>query len=219
MPDFELEDMHDGPVFGLDEVGRGPLAGPVVAACVYIPSEIRALPFVFELKDSKKISKPKLEVLYSLITDHCEWRVAEISPQEVDEINVLKASLKGMRLALEGMTIRPQYALVDGNKLPPLSCAAESVIKGDNKSYSIAAASIVAKVTRDRIMKALHGEFPYYGWSSNAGYGAKVHMDGINVHGITEHHRKSFAPIKNYLAYGSTSGATPRVTDSAALES
>jgi len=207
MPDFEFENMHDGAVFGLDEVGRGPLAGPVVAACVYIPKEVYSLAFIHELNDSKKIAKPKLEMLYALIVQHCEWRVAEISPSEVDEINVLQASLKAMELSLNAMSTTPCFALVDGNKLPKLPCPAQSVIKGDHKSYSIAAASIIAKVTRDRIMKALHLEFPYYGWNSNAGYGAKVHMDGINAHGITDHHRKSYAPIKNFMLHGSTRGA------------
>lgn len=212
MPDFELENMYDGPVFGLDEVGRGPLAGPVVAACVYIPKSCYEQAFIRELKDSKTIPKPRLEKLYALITEHCEWRVAEITPEEVDRINVLQASLQAMALALQSMSVAPAFALVDGNQLPELPCSAQSVVKGDNKSYSIAAASIVAKVTRDRIMKDLHREFPHYGWESNAGYGAKVHMDGINMHGITPHHRKSFAPIKNFLAYGSTRG----VKDSAA---
>lgn len=216
MPDFALENMHIGPVFGLDEVGRGPLAGPVVAACVYIPDDARALPFIGDLKDSKKIAKPKLEALYELITQHCEWQVAEISPQEVDDINVLQASLKAMQLSLEAMDSVPVQALVDGNKLPQLSCPAECVVKGDNKSYSIAAASIVAKVTRDRIMKILHEEFPHYGWDSNAGYGAKMHIDGINKYGITDHHRKSYAPIKNFLEHGSTHPTTLGVTDSAA---
>ena len=202
MPDFELEDMHDGAVFGLDEVGRGPLAGPVVAACVFIPEEARALPFISELKDSKKIAKPKLEILYGLITQHCEWATAEVSVKEIDQINILQASLKAMQLSLERK--KPSYALVDGNKMPELSCPAQTVVKGDNKSYSIAAASIVAKVRRDRIMKALHEEFPFFGWNTNAGYGSKAHLNGIDTHGITQHHRKSFAPIKNFIAYGST---------------
>ena len=216
MPDFELEHMHDGHVFGLDEVGRGPLAGPVVAACVYIPPEACSLPFILDLKDSKKIAKPKLETLYALITQHCAWQVAEISPQEVDDINVLQASLKAMEVALRGMAVAPDFALVDGNQMPKLPCPAQCVVKGDNNSYSIAVASIVAKVTRDRIMKALHIEHPHYGWDSNAGYGAKIHMDGINAHGITAHHRKSYAPIKNFIAHGSTSGASLRAEDSAA---
>lgn len=204
MPDFELEDMHEGLVCGLDEVGRGPLAGPVVAACVYIPEDARSLAFIRELKDSKKIAKPKLEILHGLITQHCKWAVSEISVQKIDEINILQASLKAMSLSLSAMESSPSYALVDGNKMPELPCPAQTVVKGDNKSYSIAAASIVAKVTRDRIMKTLHKEFPNYGWDTNAGYGSKAHLDGINAHGITEHHRKSFAPIKNFMAYGST---------------
>jgi ribonuclease HII len=209
MPDFELEDMHDGPVFGLDEVGRGPLAGPVVAACVYIPQHARKLAFISELKDSKKISKPKLEVLYGLITQHCEWQVAEISSAEVDEINVLQASLKGMCIACNSMATEPAFALVDGNRMPKeLCCNAQTVVKGDNKSYSIAAASIVAKVTRDRIMKALHQEHPHYGWDSNAGYPSPAHLEGIDAHGITDHHRKSYAPIKNYLEFGMTRQAS-----------
>lgn len=209
MPDFELEDMHDGSVFGLDEVGRGPLAGPVVAACVYIPHHARELAFISELKDSKKISKPKLEVLYGLITQHCEWQVADISPSEVDKINVLQASLKGMCIACNSMATEPAFALVDGNRMPKeLCCDAQTVVKGDNKSYSIAAASIVAKVTRDRIMKLLHQEHPHYGWNSNAGYPSPAHLEGIDAHGITEHHRKSYAPIKNYLEFGMTRQAS-----------
>ena len=209
MPDFELEDMHDGPVFGLDEVGRGPLAGPVITACVYIPQHARELAFISDLKDSKKISKPKLEVLYGLITQHCEWQVEEISPAEVDEINVLQASLKGMCIACNSMATEPAFALVDGNRMPKeLCCNAQTVVKGDNKSYSIAAASIVAKVTRDRIMKALHQEHPHYGWDSNAGYPSPAHLEGIDAHGITDHHRKSYAPIKNYLELGMTRQAS-----------
>ena len=204
MPDFALENEHEGPVFGLDEVGRGPLAGPVVAACVYIPKEAYTLPFIPEIKDSKKLSEKKLESLYGLITEHFEWQVAELSPAEIDEINILQASLKAMALSIEKMDTQPSHALVDGNKLPQLPCPATAVVKGDSKSISIAAASIVAKVTRDRIMRALHEKHPHYGWNSNVGYPSKAHLEGIDVHGITEHHRKSYAPIKNFLEFGST---------------
>ena len=207
MPDFELENMHDGPVFGLDEVGRGPLAGPVTAACVYIPQEAYTLPFISEIKDSKKLSDSKLERLYALITEHFEWRVAEVSPADIDEINILQASLKAMALALEKMKTRPVHALVDGNKMPKLPCSATTVVKGDSKSVSIAAASIVAKVTRDRLMKKLHEEHPHYGWESNVGYPSAAHREAIDAHGITPYHRKSFAPVKNYLMFGSTRGA------------
>ena len=204
MPDFELEERFSGPVFGLDEVGRGPLAGPVVAACVYIPDACYDLPFVCELKDSKKISKPKLKTLYEQITQHFDWSIAQVSVEEIDQINILQASLKAMKLALEDMDVIPAQALVDGNKMPELPCPAECVVKGDSKSYSIAAASIVAKVTRDSLMKRLHDEFPFYSWDTNAGYPSQAHLDGIDQHGITPHHRQSFAPVKNFLARGMT---------------
>ncbi len=212
MPDFELENTHKGAVCGIDEVGRGPLAGPVVAACVHIPYKTRTLPFITELKDSKKISKPKLEILYEHITQNCTFSIAEISVEEIDKINILQASLKAMTTACRNMEMLPSFALVDGNQTPDLPCPAKAIIKGDSKSYSIAAASIIAKVTRDRMMKKLHENFPYYGWDTNAGYGSKAHLDGINQHGITEHHRKSYAPIKNFIAHGSTL----KITESAA---
>jgi len=203
-PSFELEKSIDGPVFGLDEVGRGPLAGPVVAACVYIPEDTYSMPFVSEIRDSKQLSEKALDSLYRAITTHFEWQSAELSPSEIDEINILQASLKAMALSLAAMDTSPAHALVDGNKLPELPCPATAVVKGDGKSVSIAAASIVAKVTRDRIMRKLHVEHPYYGWNSNVGYPAKVHLEGINTHGITEHHRKSYAPVKNFIQFGST---------------
>lgn len=204
-PDLALEHLYDGPAFGLDEVGRGPLAGSVVAACVYIPEDAYTLPFISEVKDSKKLSKTKLVELYDLITLHFEWRVSDISPQEIDEINILQASLKAMRLSLEAMESAPAHALVDGNKIPAsMPCPASAIVKGDSKSISIAAASIVAKVTRDRMMAKLHAEHPHYGWERNAGYPTKEHLEGIDAHGITPHHRKSFAPVRNFLAFGAT---------------
>ncbi|MEZ5813458.1 MAG: ribonuclease HII [Alphaproteobacteria bacterium] len=203
-PDFSLENEYCGPVCGLDEVGRGPLAGPVVAACVYIPQGCYTLPFIPEIKDSKKLSHGKLEELYALITQHCAWAVAEKSPAEIDEMNILQASLEAMKDALSALDKEFAHALVDGNKLPRLPCPATAVVKGDSKSTSIAAASIVAKVTRDRMMKKLHEEHPHYGWDSNVGYPSKAHLEGIDAYGITEHHRKSFAPVKNFLVHGST---------------
>ena len=203
-PDLTLEQSINGPVCGLDEVGRGPLAGPVVAACIYIPENVYALPFISEIKDSKKLSHKKLEELYALITTHFEWAIAEKSPQQIDETNILQASLTAMTDAFTQLEARFTHALVDGNKLPQLPCPASAIVKGDNKSISIAAASIVAKVTRDRLMKKLHEQYPYYGWDSNVGYPSKAHLEGIDAHGITQHHRKSYAPVKNFLAYGST---------------
>ncbi len=205
MPDFSLEDNIEGKVCGLDEVGRGPLAGPVVAACVYIPNDVRALPFTLELKDSKKLSKPKLAELYELIIAHCPYAISEMSPVVIDEVNISQASLRAMAEALSGMPLPLDHALVDGNRMPQgLICPATTVIKGDNVSSSIAAASIVAKVHRDRIMKKLAEEHPYYGWESNAGYPSPQHLAGIDAHGITPHHRKSFAPVRNFIERGTT---------------
>lgn len=204
MPDFSLEQSIAGKVCGLDEVGRGPLAGPVVAACVYVPEECYALPFVAEIKDSKKLSKKKLTELYDLIAEHFTFSIQETSPEKIDEINILQASLAAMSQSLEALGMQMNHALVDGNRLPAnLSCAATPVVKGDNISTSIAAASIMAKVHRDRLMQKLAEEHPHYGWESNAGYPSPQHLAGIEAHGITAHHRKSFAPVRNFIEFGS----------------
>lgn len=202
-PSFELEDAHGGIVCGLDEVGRGPLAGPVVAACVIIPADKRGLSFTTDIRDSKKIPKPKLQALFDHIQEHFVCSIAEVSVEEIDAINILQASLKAMQMAY----LEADLALVDGNRCPKLPCKTQAVIGGDNKSVSIAAASIVAKVHRDRLMKKLAQDHPYYGWESNAGYGAAAHMAGIEKHGITPHHRKSFAPIRNFIAFGNIRGS------------
>lgn len=186
-------------------MGRGPLAGPVVAACVYIPVEKSGLGFVDKIRDSKTLSEKMLLSLYEEITAHFIWGIAEISPSVIDEINILQASLKAMRLALEKTGQDYAHALVDGNKCPDLPCAATPVVKGDGKSTSIAAASILAKVTRDRIMKNLHQTHPHYGWDRNVGYPTAEHLQAIDTYGLTDHHRKSFAPVRNYLTYGTVS--------------
>lgn len=201
MPDFCLEDEY-GPddVCGLDEVGRGPLAGPVVAACVYIPPASRALPFMREINDSKKLSDKKREALDALIRSECIWGIAECSVEEIDSLNILKASLAAMVRAYEGLAVRPQVALVDGNRLPPaLPCRGVPVVKGDSRSVSIAAASIIAKTYRDRLMCRLAEEHPHYGWENNVGYPTKTHLAGIERFGITVHHRRSFGPVASYL--------------------
>jgi ribonuclease HII len=199
MPDLELERSFDGPVCGLDEVGRGPLAGPVTAACVYIPSALYQLSFISDIKDSKKLPPAKLEKLYALITHNFVWAVAEIPPATIDETNILQSSLRAMADALAKTGQEFSHALVDGNKLPKLPCAATAVVKGDSKSISIAAASIVAKVTRDRLMHRLHLEYPCYGWDRNVGYPTKTHIEAIEHYGITEFHRKTFGPVRSYL--------------------
>ena len=215
-PDFSLEDQFDGPVCGLDEVGRGPLAGPVVAAAVVIPASVRAMDFIPHIRDSKKLGKKMLANLYAEITSHCQWGVVEISPQEIDKINIFQASLKAMREALHLLDL-PQAALVDGKHIPQnMPCSAEAVIKGDSKSVSIAAASIIAKVTRDKIMCDLHEQHPHYGWNTNVGYPSQQHRDAIDAHGVTVHHRRSFAPVRNFLEFGMTSPTSPKPSVTAA---
>ncbi|HQX27242.1 MAG TPA: ribonuclease HII [Alphaproteobacteria bacterium] len=203
-PDFSIEDSIGGLVCGLDEVGRGPLAGPVVAACVYIPAEKRNLKFVSEIRDSKKLLPQKLETLFDFISEHFVFALTEISPQIIDQINILQASLLAMKKSHEQIKAAAiTHALVDGNKCPALSCPATAVIKGDGRSVSIAAASIIAKVTRDRLMEKLAEEHPHYGWERNVGYPTVEHMSAIDRHGITDHHRRTFAPVRNFIEFGS----------------
>lgn len=211
------------PVCGIDEVGRGPLAGPVVTACAYIPPEKLGHPVWKDVNDSKKLSVQKRDYLFEIIRHQCVYAVAEASAEEIDTLNIHHATLLAMKRAYEAMgsschldrsEAERRYparslgfarngkeegkllALIDGKFAPALSCRTQTIVKGDATSLSIAAASILAKVTRDRMMEALHAEFPHYGWATNAGYGTAEHMDGIARHGITPHHRKSFAPCK-----------------------
>ncbi len=186
------------PVCGIDEAGRGPLAGPVVTACVYIPPEHIKHPVWRDVADSKQLPPQKREYLYELIIQRCVYHVAEASVEEIDTLNIHHATLLAMRRAYEGVHGRGDMtlALVDGKFAPKLQCEAKAVVKGDDLSLSIAAASILAKVTRDRHMARLHEEFPHYHWHTNAGYGTPDHLDGIARYGITPHHRKSFAPCR-----------------------
>jgi ribonuclease HII len=199
--------MHS--VFGIDEAGRGPLAGPVVAACVHIPADKLGLSFWEGVTDSKKLSAKKREHLFSFICENSIFGIAEASAQEIDALNIHHATLLAMTRAFEHCFsppfIPPQaggmsegqkgsMVLVDGKFCPKLPCPAQAVVKGDSKHLEIAAASILAKVTRDRLMAELDGLFPVYGWAKNAGYGTAQHMSAIAEHGITEHHRTSFAP-------------------------
>lgn len=201
---FDLESQFSGPVCGLDEAGRGPLAGPVVAACVYIPEDARKESFWARVNDSKKLSEKKRETLYDLIIAHTSYGIAESTVEEIDQINILQASLLAMSRSLDLMkanfNVTPEIALVDGNQKPKLPCRIQTVVKGDSISLSIAAASILAKVTRDRIMGELCQKFPIYGWSQNAGYGTASHLRAISEYGITDHHRRSFAPVKATIA-------------------
>lgn len=182
------------PLCGIDEVGRGPLAGPVVSACVLIKAKTADNPLWQNVTDSKKLSVKKREEIFEFITENSFYGLAEASVEEIDKLNIHHATLLAMKRAFDTMPEKPELALVDGKFSPDLSCETQTVIKGDSLSVSIAAASIVAKVTRDRLMARLHEEHPYYAWDRNAGYGTKAHLEGLSRHGITPHHRLSFAP-------------------------
>lgn len=188
-----------GIVCGIDEVGRGPLAGPVVAACAVIPPEHLGHAVWRDVNDSKKLTHNKREFLFDLIRERCIYAIAEASVEEVDALNIHHATLLAMKRAYEGVHGRTtvSLALIDGKFAPKLLCATQTVVKGDATSLSIAAASILAKVTRDRMMVQLHEAHPHYGWAGNAGYGTPEHMAGIKAHGITIHHRRSFAPCRD----------------------
>ena len=202
---FFYEDQISGLVCGLDEVGRGPLAGPVVAACVYIPDHVRTHDFIDLIQDSKKISKSKLSAIHTHIRQHCVVGIGQCCPREIDTLNILWASMEAMKRAYmqasDQMDAPFDHALVDGNRVPPdMPTAASALIKGDLKSKSIAAASIVAKYTRDKIMAELAEDYPHYGWERNAAYPSKEHLSALQTHGVTPHHRHSFNPVKKILA-------------------
>ena len=186
----------DTRIAGVDEVGRGPWAGPVTACAVVLnPANIPE-----GLADSKALSAKKRDALFEPILESADVGIAHVSVQYIDRLNILQASLLAMKLALEELNTAAEFALIDGNKAPPnLQMPSECLIKGDARCLSIAAASIVAKVTRDRMMVSLAQQFPHYGWETNAGYGTKVHQEGLKNYGVTQHHRRSFKPIHNIL--------------------
>ena len=174
---------------GVDEAGRGPLAGPVCAAAVILPEGVR-IPGV---NDSKKISEPKREELFGVITGTAlAWAVAFSDEKEIDEINILNAAMLAMKRAVEALGTQPELALIDGNRVPKLSVPARCVIKGDATSASIAAASILAKVSRDRMMYEYDAKYPEYGFAQHKGYGTKQHYDAIDRFGVLDVHRKTF---------------------------
>lgn len=200
-PDFSRE--ISGVIGGCDEAGRGPLAGPVTAACVFVPHENRHHPVWKKVRDSKKLSAHQREDLFKAIQDQSCFGIASANVAEIDEINILQASVLAMKRSAEEMcakfSLTPDLILLDGNYKPAFPYPVQTVVKGDSLSISIAAASILAKVTRDRLMQELHAEFPHYGWDTNAGYGTVTHMSGLKAHGATIHHRRSFAPVKALL--------------------
>ncbi len=183
-------------IAGVDEVGRGPLAGPVTAAAVVL--DLQALPQ--GLNDSKQLTAKRRGLLGPLIRDHGQVAVAHASVAEIDQINILRASHLAMERAIAALDPAPDFVLIDGNRLPrELTVPAQAVVKGDTKSVSIAAASIMAKLARDRIMVGLAQQFPGYGWENNAGYPTASHKQALRDLGVTPHHRRSFKPVHNIL--------------------
>jgi len=181
-------------IVGVDEAGRGPLAGPVVAAAVYLPEKFDAS----GVKDSKKISAKKREELYLKILSECQVGIGIVSAEEIDQLNILQATMLAMRMATEELKVQFDKVIVDGNRCPEIrNC--ESIIKGDEKFVQISAASIIAKVTRDRMMIELAKKHPVYGFEKHKGYGTKDHIEALKNYGtIKGVHRFSFAPIKDF---------------------
>ena len=185
-------------IAGIDEAGRGALAGPVVAAAAILPEKFRHK----RLNDSKQLLPERREEIYhDLTTNHSiTLAIGVVAAPEIDAINILRATFLAMRRALQAMAEQPDLVLIDGNQVPPeLGCRAETIIGGDARSYSIAAASIIAKVTRDRYMRGLAASFPGYGWETNVGYRSPEHLAALNRLGATAHHRRSFAPVRMVL--------------------
>ncbi len=199
-PSLAIEDNHAAPVCGIDEAGRGPLAGPVVAACVFLTPQARQSNLVTQIHDSKKLSAARRSVLFEFICRDAAFGIGKASPEEIDTLNIHHATLLAMRRAWfqmkQNFDVRPLTALIDGKFAPELTgCTCQTIIKGDSLSLSIAAASIIAKVTRDRIMEELDATHPAYGWTRNAGYGTPEHLEALKKHGPTPYHRRSFAPV------------------------
>jgi ribonuclease HII len=195
MPDFSHETLIGGRVAGVDEVGRGPLAGPVLAAAVVLPPGMSEA-LAAMLDDSKKLTpKKRAAALVALRGSGAEIGVGAASVAEINRLNILHASFLAMRRAIAALPAPPAHVLVDGNKTPGISLPCTAIIGGDGLCLSIAAASIVAKEIRDRLMRQLDVRYPHYGWASNAGYAAETHRAAILLHGPSPHHRRGFGPL------------------------
>ncbi|UUX47979.1 ribonuclease HII [Nisaea acidiphila] len=208
MPDLTLEFAAGAAagrkIAGIDEVGRGPLAGPVVAVAACIPPALFSDSLIAEVNDSKKLSPAKRELIAAQLREAIPHGIGLVEVAEIDRINILQATFAAMERAVEILADRlgamPDHCLVDGNRLPKLPVPAEPVIKGDQRSASIAAASIIAKVHRDGIMAALAERHPGYGWERNAGYGTAEHLAALAKLGVTPHHRRSFRPVREAVS-------------------
>jgi ribonuclease HII len=202
IPTFEIEDSllgaHAGPVAGIDEAGRGPWAGPVVAAAVILSRD--CVPS--GLRDSKTLSEKRRKELAGALWKCAAVGVGVADVAEIDRLNIMHATYLAMTRAAASLPVKPAACIVDGIGRPRLSCPSYAVVKGDQRSLSIAAASIIAKTVRDRMMRELAREFPQYAWDRNKGYGVDAHRDALERYGVTPHHRRSFAPIHNILCGG-----------------
>lgn len=199
-PDFSIEQCCGyKKVAGVDEAGRGPLCGPVVAAAVIFPNYDIEIPVV--IRDSKKMSAHQRAVAYDWIIKNTVWAVGQCSPVEIDELNILWASMLAMERAVAALESVPDFCLIDGNRVPK-EIVGQAVVHGDAKSISVAAASIIAKETRDKIMRDLAEQFPQYAWDKNAGYPTPQHLQAIEKYGINEHYRKSFGPVNKRIKNG-----------------
>ena len=207
MPDFSLEESLGlstrAVILGVDEVGRGPLAGPVTAAAVFVDRQKITLDLLTKIDDSKKIPPKQRATISKQIEGIAIIGIGWASSSEIDQLNILEATMLAMQRAIfslrKQIILDPDYILIDGNKVPRLDFPSKAIVRGDEKSISIAAASIVAKSKRDAFMTSLSKLYPYYGWEKNAGYGTREHLAAIEREGITVHHRRSFKPIANYL--------------------
>ena len=199
VPDFSFE-INCGKkiIAGVDEAGRGQLCGPVVAgAVIFLKHEFDNMPII---SDSKQMSEKQRNIAYDWITNNPNiiWAVGQCGPAEIDELNILWASMRAMERAVAGLSIAPEHCLIDGNRVPK-GLNGTALVKGDSKSLSIAAASIIAKVTRDKIMRDLSEKYPQYNWNKNAGYPTPEHLQAIEKYGINEHYRKTFGPVKKRI--------------------
>ena len=207
MPDFSLEEglglSTSAVIVGVDEVGRGPLAGPVTAAAVFFDRQKITSDLLTKIDDSKKIAQKKRATISKQIESIAIIGIGWASSGEIDQLNILEATMLAMQRAIfslqQQIILDPDYILIDGNKVPRLDFPSKAIVRGDEKSLSIAAASIVAKSKRDAFMTSLSKLYPGYGWEKNAGYGTREHLAAIEREGITVHHRRSFKPIANYL--------------------
>lgn len=183
-------------VCGVDEAGRGPLAGPVFAAAVILDP---ARP-IAGLRDSKKLPEAKRDALAGLIRrDALAWSIAQCSAAEIDQLNILQATMLAMRRAIEGLSVPPTLALIDGNRCPVCTVRTEAIVKGDDKVAEISAASILAKTARDAVLVQMHAQYPDYGFDQHKGYPTALHLERLRLHGVTPEHRRTYAPVRLLL--------------------